>query len=272
MNPISKALDEIKFRIPVQLLQLAFQRDEWDRFNNMISLDEQIRLKVINPRILVDCDLVGGQQITVPLDGLAPLSTDQYMTIFHIPAERLANRTIISVLSLGYMPYQVNFNVGTGNVAYATPNSMNSITQAAQRIGDSVSSIPVLANTHAEIIGHNTIMMREAYRMGHVYYLRCVVANDEMLNNIRLRSYLNFSKLCELAIKSYIYNKLIIRIDQAYLQGGQELGRVKEIVDSYSESEELYQTYLKENWMKVSFMNDSFAYTRMIKLMTSPGL
>jgi hypothetical protein len=271
MNPIIKAIDDLKFKIPMQVLQIAFQRDEWNYYNPNLSLDEQIRLKVINPRVLFDCNMVGGQQVTIPLDGLQPIMADQYIVVYNIPPERTANRTIISVLSVGYMPYQANFNLGMGNVSFASPLSMNSVTHAGQRIADSVSVLPVISNSQVEIIGHNTIAIRES-RVTSLYFLRCVVENEENLNNIMPRTMYNLSKLIELAVKSYIYNKLRVRIDQAFLQGGQELGAVKEIVDSYADSEEMYQTYLRETWARVSVMNDHAAYDRIIKLSISPGM
>lgn len=272
MNPIVKAIDDLKYTIPIQILQLAFQRDLYNQYNPNLSLDQHIRLKVINPRVLVDCNLAGGPQVVVPLDGVQPMYADQFTTVFEVPPHKLANRTILSVLSVSYLPYLASFNMSGGGATYASPGSMNSVTQAAQRIGDAVSSIPVLSNAVVDLIGHNVFSVAEPYRVSSIYYLRCVLENEENLNNIRPRSILNFSRLVELAVKSYIYNKLIVRIDRAYLEGGQELGRVKEIIDGYAESEEMYRTYLKEVWAKVAVMNDVPSYDRLIKMSVCPAI
>lgn len=273
MNPIVKALDEIKYRIPIQILQLAFQRDEWNYYNPNLSMDEQIRLKVINPRILFDLDMVGGEQVTIPLDGLQPLSADSGFIVYQIPSERTYNRTIVSVLSIGYLSNNAlpGWGCAGGASSFLSGMSANPLINSTQRIADSMSVLPPVSNATAEIIGHNTIIIRDT-RITGSYYVRCILSHEENLNTIKLRSFPNLSKLCELAVKSYIYNKLIVRIDQAFLQGGQELGRVKEIIDSYSDSEELYQTYLRETMAKVSVMNDNISYERLIRIQVSPGI
>ena len=65
---------------------------------------------------------------------------------------------------------------------------------------------------------------------------------------------------------------MIIKIDQAYLTGGQELGAFKNYVENLSDAEENYQTYLKEVMQKVFFMNDSSNYNRFIALQMNPSI
>jgi hypothetical protein len=66
-----------------------------------------------------------------------------------------------------------------------------------------------------------------------------------------------FSKLCELAIKAYIHNTLIIQINTAELQNGQELGRFKEVVDGYADANDQYQDYLMTTWREVAAYSDA---------------
>lgn len=272
MNTLIKTVEEIKYTIPYDVLRLAFQ-DEYTAWRNGgVTLDEKILSKIIRPRVLVDCNLVGGMEVVIPLDGLNPESVDQYYTILKIPSERIGNKTIFSVLSLGLHPYNSSLNMAVGAMGFSAPVNVNSVTNTAQRIGDSVSTAPILANTRIDIIGHNTVLIHEQWRLIVSYSLRCMVANDPEMQNIHPRSILAFSKLCQLAVKSYIYNTMIVKIDQAFLSGGQELGAVKNIIESYADAEELYQTYLKEKWSKVAYMNDKLGHDRFIRLQISPGL
>jgi hypothetical protein len=41
---------------------------------------------------------------------------------------------------------------------------------------------------------------------------------------------------------------------------------VKQIIDGYADTSELYEAFLREKWQKISFMNDRESMTRMIKL------
>ena len=272
MSAISKALDEIKFRIPAQVLQVAFQEEQYSWRRMPIGIDEQILNRILRPRVLVDCNLVGGITVMVKLDGIQPSFVDNFSSVYEIPKDLTMNRPIVSVLSVGYMPYASAYNtagIGYGNVA---PASMNDITSAAQRVADSVSSIPPISNAQVSLVGENTILLRDQYRVTSAYILRCLIANDENMNNISTRSWHAFARLCELAVKAFIYNTMLIKIDQAYLQGGQELGAFKSYVESIADSEQMYQDYLRENWQVTAFMNDTYSYDRFIKLQMNPGL
>jgi hypothetical protein len=156
-----------------------------------------------------------------------------------------------------------------GNIS---PSSINDVASTAQRLADSYASIPPISNAAVDLIGHNTIAIRDQFRVSAAYQLRCVVENEKNLNNINPRSFLTFSELVLYAIQSYIYKELIITMDQGYLQGGQELGAFKEYVSAFSDSEANYMTCLKEKWMKVAFLNDVNASIRLMKLMIAPGL
>ena len=272
MSAISKALTDIKYIIPVEVLNLAFNDDTPYYRKQPISLDEIILLKVIRPRVLYDCNMVGGQEALVPLDGLLPDYSDSYTQIYTIPKNRTDNRSIMSALSISYFPYAGAY--GSAGVNYSTAGALSQgiLASTAQRAMDSYSATPPVSVAYVDLIGENVIMFRDSYRMTQAYFLRCVLANEDNLNNINIRSYSNFSKLCELAIKSYIYTTMVVKIDQAYLQGGQQLGAVKEIIDEYKDSEQMYQDYLKQTWASVSKMNDIMNYNRFIKLQINPGI
>ena len=272
MSAITKALDHIKMTIPFEVLKIAFRDDLHNWRQAPTGLDNLILEKVIKPRVLVDADLVGGSMVIIALDTVAPKYVDNYSFIYEIPPDKVSNREIVSVLSVGYLPYAGSFGYGTTNQPAMSSGSFNDLTSAGQRLMDSHSNMPVVSTASCDIIGYNTVLIRDSQRLTATYTLRCVLANDVNLVNINPRSWLNFCNLCALAVKSFIYNKLIIQIDQAYLSGGQELGALKNYVESLSDAEELYQTYLRETWQAVAFHNDSQSFERFIRLQISPGL
>lgn len=271
MNIFSKAVDHIKFSIPREVLRITFQEDMVNWRAAPESLDSQIMLKVIKPRVLVDANIVGGVQAVIPLNGLTPLYTDRYTVVYEIPMNLTNNRNIISILSVGYLPYGGMFNsmAGGGTVV---PTSMSDFGSAGMRVGDSHSAIPHVASASADLVGYNTVMIRDPSRITGTYQLRCMVSNDANMNNINPRSYLNFAELCLHAVQAYIYNTLIVKLDQAYLQGGQEMGSVKAYVESLADANENYMTYLREVWQKVAVMSDKVTHQRYLKTMISPAI
>jgi hypothetical protein len=276
MNAITKAIEEIHYSIPIEVLYAGFTVDEPPELVNFTSLSEKIRSKCIKSRVLVDANIVGGVHVIVPISSVAPSFWAEYYTVYKIPSDLINNREIVSALNLVFIPY--NQTVGP-NMAV---NSINSITiygnyqpatvSVADRIGTAQQDIGILTNTHIELIGHNTVAIYQNYMALVNYGLRCLVSNDEDLNNISPRSYKAFAKLAILAVKSYIYNKLVVKLNMGYLHGGQELGQFKAIIDSYEGAEEEYNRVLKEEWMAVAAMNDTANYQRILKTMIHPGL
>lgn len=272
MNIIQKIVSELHFRIPIEVLQIAFRDDIQNWRRAPISLNEQIMNKVVRSRFLIDADIVGGQTVIVSLEGLSPNFMDTYTLIYEIPEYMVNYRTIMSVLIIGYMPFSSAFNSMGAGMGVVNPTSMSDLMSATQRVADSHSNIPAVSNATVDLIGKNTILIRDQMRVTNAYQLRCVIGNEEHLNNIQPRSAHVFAKALELATKSYIYNRMIIRMDQAFLSGGQELGRIKEVIDSYSDAEEMYQTHLREVIMAVSFMQTAANHERFIKLQLNSAL
>jgi len=277
MNLINYVLNEIKMKIPIEVLQAAINIDETPETINITSLDEKILRKILKKRVFLDANIVGGIETIIPLNGITPSFSEYYYTIYNIPPEYTMNKEIISALSITYLPsYYNQYSVFSGNFSPFNPihgiATYNPVNAVANRIGTAAASDGPLKNAHLEIVGYNTILVYANYRLLTNYGIRVILENDENFNNIQPRSYKNFSELCVLAVKAYIYNKLIIAINNGYLSGGQELGEFKNIVDSYSEAEEEYNTYLREVWSKVAFMNDTTRYNRFLNSMLAPDL
>lgn len=270
MDLISKAISELLFTIPREILKLAYM----DRANFRaapISLEEQIRRKTIMARVYVDTNIVGGDTIIVDLRGLQPHQIDKYNYVFDIPAERVNYRTILTALSVNYMAYNSVANTPIAG-ASGSSNQINDVSSGASRAMDSWSNIPIVSNAECIMVGHNSVMVRNHLITAGVVQLRCVVTNDERLSNISIRNAPAFSKLCNLAVKSFIYNELLISLDRGYLERGQELGVIKSYVEGLSDSEEMYQTFLREEWGAVGIINDRLTYEDLLRIQCDPGL
>lgn len=265
MNAITKALFDISARIPKEILIEVFAPKTYLFRNSVIDYEEQIKNLVIRSRVMVDCDLVGGTEVFIPLSGCPSeaIDNDRLTAVYHIPKSKTQGRTITSVLSLSY----VLGSNSTAAGALFRNCSISDTLVAGKAMFDAASTIPVPSTARVQLIGENTVMVKDTSYQPGQGILRCTLASDENFSHLQIKSYPAFSKLCELATKAYIYNNYAIKLDTAKLVGGQELGRFKEIVDSYSDAEEMYQTYLKETFQKVLFMNDREKYERFTKLM-----
>lgn len=271
MDIIQKAIDEIKFRIPREILKLAYmEKRTWSEAP--VSLDEMIRRKTIHARVIVDTNIAGGDTVIIDLKGLTPYQMDVYNYVFEIPGSLVNFRTIMAALSINYMTYTASMNTALQNMTSGTPNGINSMSSAAHRAMDSRSNIPIISNAECYVVGHNTVLVRNHLITAGSMQLRCVLANDENLNNLSIRLAPQFSQLCTLAAKSFIYNELLVKLDKGYLERGQELGIIKTYIDGLSDAEEMYQTYLREEWGVVGIINDRLTHEDLIKLQIDPGI
>lgn len=269
MDAIRYAIAAVKQRIPAAILERAFygKNQSWRRPVDS-NIDSQILSTVIRPRVMMDCDIVGGIECQIDLTTLPAMWSDDRTRVYRIPKDRTQGRSIISVLSVGYYPTSQMLVSSLGqSVAVGSTLSQTDATATASAAGmlmNSATRVPITSTASARLVGENTVMVDDMYIIGRDYTLRCVIANDENLNNIQPRSFIDFAKLVEYAVKAYIYNELIVEIGQAELQGGQELGVFKTIVESYSDAAENYQNFLNDTWQAVAFMNDQESWRRHV--------
>lgn len=280
MNAIAYAINEIMHTIPYEVLHAAMVIREDPNLQGMTSLEEKIVNKVIRQRVMRAANVVGGIEHIIAIGGIAPMYSERLYTVYRIPSELTMDKDIMSVLSLSFMPNSgfmgISGGFGSPGLAYnpsAPTSSMNSaVTNVGSRIAASFVSSGVLSNAHTEIVARNTVLVYAHYQSLANYALRVVLENDDNLNNIQPRSYHYFSQLCVLATKAYVNLHLKLAINSGYLSGGQELGMFRSIVESYDDAEEGYQTFLREQWGGVAFMNDSSRHFNMLQSMIQPDL
>lgn len=271
MDLISKAIADIKSSIPRAMLKLAY-KDRYAYQQKHIDLDEQIRLKTIYARVIPDANIIGGETIYVDLQGLTPQMVDLHNYYYEIPANRLNNRMIISPLSVNYMAYSSAVNTLSPGLAYDSSLMANDISSMAARSMDSNASLPTVSNPEVQLAGHNVVLIRNHIMTAAATYLKCVVANDADMQNFDLRTAPQFSKLCILAAKAYIYNELFDDLERGRIEGGHEIGVVKSYWESLSDAEQNYLDYRDNVWAEVSTMNDRLLYEDFLRMQIDPSL
>lgn len=262
MMAVNKALDEVKFRINRRILEAVFIKRHQKGWKDPqpLSLDEQILREVIRPRVMVDCNLVGGVEDTIDLNGLLAERTNDYTSVYRIPKEKTGGRSIQSVLNVTFANPNAASSMGM------SPGGQNTaLMMAGAAVMDAHSPIPVTSTARVTLIGENVVMVRDTVVLPANIYLRCILENDDQLSHLQLKSYRNFSDLVTFAVKAYIFNEYMVEMDMGELHGGQMLGVFKSTVEGYAEAEELYQEELRTKWQKVAFMNDEQSYGRFLR-------
>lgn len=263
MNPVTKALQELGYRIPRAILEKTFLSNLKPFSLMPTSLDARIRETVIEPRVMVDCNLMGGTETAIPLATVPRQQIDTFTYVYRIPKTLTQGRTITRAISISYGQTGI-----LGTSSNIPMQGTSPLMDAAAGLMLSQAPIPMVSTAQCQLIGENTVMVIDTTAIPQDIFLRCWLENDSNFNHIAPTSYQNFAKLVELAVKSYVYNHNQIPMDRAYIQGGYELGQFKSIVDGYADAEENYQTYLNEVWRKVAVLNDFHGRRRHISQVT----
>lgn len=278
MTPIMYGLQEIKNNIPPQILNRFYIPQRYYQLRRdpfMVNTsDEQIIDKVINRRVRLDCDTAGATEIDIELSGLKiePLDKDKYL--IHVPKDRTNGREITSVMAIvlfgmastGISPQAVQ----AGMMSMSSTSPLGT-TGTCPNMGvfkglmSANQPLSVTETTNCRVVDGQTILVEDLITPLPTGYIRCVLANDREFSTLARPAWKQFGKLCVLACKADIYTRFIISIDTAEIIGGHEIGRFKEIVESYSDANEQYDEYFHTTWRKVQYMADNRRYTNHLK-------
>lgn len=259
MNAISYAISRIKQQIPQAVLKATFNDSHANNFAIAVSTDSKIREEVINNRVMVDCNLVGGAEVTIALRNCRHERVQPSVHVYTIPKDLTQGRTIISALSVAFANGGIAGNMAPYGVA-------NELDNAAKMQVAAISSIPYVSDARCSVIGENVVLIEHPDMTVANLYLRCVIENDSHMQHLNAKSWPNFAKLCVLACKAEIYNRNVIQVDMGKMVGGQELGAYKDTIDSYSDMQEMYEEFLTTVWSKTAIMNDPQQRQRLIRI------
>lgn len=242
IQAFSNALRTIYNTIPSEILEVAFTPSQFN-----CTLDERIQDRIIRGRVLHDCNINAGQIKRIPLYACETvyLNPDPMYTsltdpsngaLYKIPPGVREHRDIVGVIDISY-PYdyvgmndaQMGFGVNGNDLMGLASFALRSRTHT----GACLTPTPTLLANNMVLINPTNSFMSD-------WVLLCRLAYDENFTSINNSSITPLTNLIVTATKAYIWVNLTIKIDQAVLSGGQEIGKFKEIVDQYTDANNQY--------------------------------
>ncbi|AXH70799.1 hypothetical protein [Vibrio phage BONAISHI] len=245
-NAITYALTRISNEIPIEVLEMAFKVNPYyDAFHS--SLESRIKHEVIDKVVKPELDISGGDVVTVPLEGI-PYREINNAWVYNIPLSHTQGRHISNV-------HSVEMGLADYGPAQSGSSSILSASSPAQSTG----------TARAEVRGPNVVVIYEQVISINAF-LRCVLENDEQLANLNRSYYRDFGKLCVLAARMMIYNLLSVRLDSDAIVRGNSNQQLRNIVDSYADSAELFYQDLTERWSRIMINQDPKVKNRIIRM------
>ena len=241
MNAIEHSLRRVFHTIPPEILDVTFKPRQ-----RGMTIDACIHEDVIMDRVLPDINVSRGKACKIVLnpDWIENVQvTDQFLfattssnSVYRIPPEARENSRIIEVISVN-LP-RANFIAST-SYPFTNNTGSNSVMDYASAALD-VQTMTTAASLPTPILisGNQVELMPASITsLATIHWiLDCRIAYDDELTNLNKSAYGPLADLIECAVKAYIYNSLVLKVDKAQLEAGMEFGRFREIIDSYSEN------------------------------------
>lgn len=242
MNPVAYAIQQVKSEIPEIILQEAFFPPQHPSITTPDVITDAIVTKIIQGRVLPDCQIMGGKIKPIPLleEYYEQLMPDGGNTtfpggVYRIPPEARDFVDIVAVISVAMnAQYFPGDPIGDCPVAGTTIDTlehmlMNSHTEA---------SIPQLPLPN--LLPGNLIELIPNSQPASGLVLNCRLAYDINMLNLNPSAIMPFGELVVLATKAYIYVNLIVRIEQIAISRGHEVGILRDIVEKYEDANATY--------------------------------
>lgn len=248
-DAITIALRQIYHNIPEELLVATFE----PLVNNM-TLDSCIHENVIVNRVLPDINIYAGNPKKIMLlpEMLEDVDTSTmsvfaggiHTSVYRIPPDARENKRIVAAIDVrppasmsgqfsGGWPN--NNACGSGMASALACNMLNGLSFAQ---GGNTPTVELISGDLIRLIPGQITMIN--------WVLNCRLEYDEYFTNLPATSIRSLSDLIEIAVKVYIYNKLIMKVDRAAIISGAELGMFKSILETYSDQQKEYTEQLKK--------------------------
>lgn len=253
MDAFSKVLSEIRFSIPTEILDIAFGNNDRGHHRGFRTIDREILSKVLIPRVMSDLNLGSQETMDILLSKceVSPYEESDNAYVITVPQSELDGREIITANSLYEKTVAIAYNPYQHSSVHDT-TLMNSLIA----MDNATKDIHISQSARITMLNRYTILVEDMVLTDREYVLKLIVSNDSDLKNISPKVYKTLSYLSVLAVKSYIYNHLNIKIDQGYIRAGHSLDSIKDTVSLYSDSEVEYREYYEETWLRVSYMQN----------------
>lgn len=247
IDPITKALQDVFFEIPREILEATFKPAIRSKTLDACIMDDLIRGKV-----LTDCNIYGGKLVKIPmtldnaicLDAPVPytLGVAATWSTYRIHPRARENRPIAATIAIRFPYNYTSAYQATG----CNPTSGITLSQLACSALNAMTFQNAITTPTPVLLSGDTIRL-DPPQLSHMdWILECRLCFDQDFTNMDVNSLQTFGNLVMAATKAYIYNQMIITVDRTYLSGGQELGIFKQLVESYADQADKYKEHLVE--------------------------
>ena len=263
VNPFHLVMLRIQQGIPKPVLQIALRKYNMDN-NTAYTITSFIQEVIMEKIVLPETNLSGGLIKTIPLknewvertpgDHGGYAGDDGPFSLFRIPPEARDNKPISNILSVQY-PYNTylgggvnSSDIGAGGFCLVdqVDEILNSYTLSRPR------NHPV-----ARLLSGDLVRITPTQYSMQNWLMTCRLDFDAQFTNLHDHAVPILANLVLLATKQWCHTNLLIDIDRAWMETGQDIGTIKSIIEGYSDAGQQYMEALIE-WRGVSWLDPNY--------------
>ena len=258
-NPFQLIMLRITQNIPRSVLLVALKKYNTEN-HTQYTITTFIQEVIMTRIVLPEANLSGGRAKTIPLrndwientpmDHAGFAGDDGPYSLFRIPPEARDYKPISNIVSIQY-PYNTylgggvnSSDIGLGGYCLIDQidEVLNSYTLARPR-----------NHPTATLMSGDLIRIYPSQYSVQNWLLTCRIDFDSSLTNLPDHALPIMANLVLYATKQWCYTNLLIDIDRAWMETGQDIGSFKSIIEGYSDAGQMYKDEMVQ-WRGVSLL------------------
>lgn len=258
MNITDYALNEVTRRIPPQIL--AKVSATTDTLGMPTSPLEYIKDNVLNCRVMVDVNIIGGRQLMISTEAASKIQQLDTTSLYTFPDSAFLGNRLVAVIDFGSM-FVGSGCCGTGcdtYTGYEACTSGSGIYGRASEYAKKMTAGQTIRSVGGSIyhrkVGSNSMALLFTDTPPDGWFT-VIISHDEHLADMAPRTAMYLADMLTEATKAMIYNDHVLTIGQADASRGYVLNDIPDIIRGYDGAEEKYQE-LRNGYGAVAFAND----------------
>jgi len=243
MSVVNYALDYVKRFIPKEVLYFAYIRKP-NNYGIKISLDKQIKDLVIN-KVMEDLKFMEGKEIKLQLEGnvrykVFNVNDYERHTILVLTSPIVINRPVLDVEAITVFD-SLNSGEPSGSM-------VNTFINRGLDLDIASKNYEVI--TDIERITNSTFLIKTDISYFVSGFIKLRIGYEKPDEFVKPKYYKDFAELILSYCKWDIYNRTIVDINEGIVYSGHEMGKIKELIESYMDEKDKYLELL-DKWYKL---------------------
>lgn len=251
MDFIGSMVRYIRTEIPTEILDLALR--DFKEWKKPVNLDTLIEKNIVSEMIL-DMNLSSGIKVNIPFNNWVVTYSNEFETVMELREGVHAGKSILMVTEI---------IAGLASTAVTRP-ALTPLEKLDRSIGPKIMGV---FDSNIETIGNREVYIGRPESMLVNTEVVCYLTYSRDMKEINPRYYMAFGEIAIMKAQAWIYNKLVVKMNEGALYHGHSLEVVERIISNWSDMNKEYMEKMNVVGAKMLYMNDARSMRETVGLM-----